>query len=53
MTFLTAVVMPVQLKEVTVAELHALADDVAEGGNFGDNSGLCAVTKGVLAVVHH
>lgn len=50
---LTAVVKPVQLEEVVVAELHALADDVAEGGNLGDDGGLGAVAEGVLAVVHH
>lgn len=50
---LTAVVKPVQLEQVAVAELHALADDVAEGGNLGDDGGLGAVLEGSLAVVHH
>lgn len=50
---LTAIVKPVQLEQVAVAELHALADDVAEGRNLGDDGGLGAVSEGVLAVVHH
>lgn len=50
---LTAVVKPVQLEQVAVAELHALADDVAEGGNLGDDGGLGAFLEGSLAVVHH
>lgn len=50
---LTAVVTPVQLEQVVVAELHALANDVAEGGNLGNDGGFGAVAEGILAVVHH
>lgn len=42
-----------QLEQVAVAELHALADDIAERRDLGDDGGLGAVAKGVLAVVHH
>lgn len=50
---LTAVVEAVQLQQVAVAELHALADHGAEGRDLGDDGGLAAVAEGVLAVVHH
>lgn len=50
---LTAVIEAVKLEQVTVTELHALADDVTESGDLGDYSGLSAVTEGVFTVVHH
>lgn len=50
---LTAVVEAVQLEQVAVTELHALADDITESGYLGDNGGLGAVAKGIFAVVHH
>lgn len=50
---LTAVVKPVQLEQVVVAELHALANDVDEGGNLGNDGGFGAIAERVLAVVHH
>lgn len=53
MLTLTAVVEAVQLEQVTVAELHSLADDVAERGDLGDDGGLGAVAESVFAVVHH
>lgn len=43
----------VQLEQVAVTELHALADDVAESGDPGDDGGLAAVAEGIFAVVHH
>lgn len=50
---LTAVIETVQLQQVTVTELHALADDITKRRNLGDDGGLSAVTEGVFAVVHH
>lgn len=50
---LTAVVEAVQLEQITVAELHTLADDVAERGDLGDDGGLGTVAESILAVVHH
>lgn len=50
---LTAVVEAVQLEQITVAELHALADDVAERRDLGDDGGLGTVAESVFAVVHH
>lgn len=49
----TAVVESVELEQVAVAELHALADHVAEGRDPGDDGGLRAVLEGFLAVMHH
>lgn len=42
-----------QLEQVAVAELHALADDVAEGRDVGDDGGLAFFAEGGLTVVHH
>lgn len=42
-----------QLEQVTVTELHPLADDVAEGRDVGDDGGLVSFVKGGFAVVHH
>lgn len=53
MSSLTAVVEAVQLEQVAVAELHPLADDVAERWDLGDDGGLGAVAESVFAVVHH
>ena len=50
---LTAIVEAVELEQVAVAELHALADDLAKGRDLGDDGGFCAVPEGSLAVVHH
>lgn len=50
---LTAVVEAAELEQVTVTELHALADNVTEGWDFGNNGGLGAIAEGGLAVVHH
>lgn len=50
---LTAVIEAVQLEQVTVAELHTLANDIAESGDLGDDGGLSAVPEGSLTVVHH
>lgn len=48
----TAVVQPVQLEEVRVAEVHALADDVHEVRDPRYNRGLRPISEGGLAVVH-
>ena len=50
---LTAVVEAVQLEQVAVTELHALADDVTESGDLGNDGGLGAIAEGVFTVVHH
>lgn len=50
---ITAVVESGEFEQVAVAELHALADHVAEGRDPGDDGGLGAVLKGFLAVMHH
>lgn len=42
-----------QLEQITVAELHPLADDVAEGRDVGDDGGFIPFAKGGFAVVHH
>ncbi len=49
----TAVVESAELEQVAGAELHALADHVAEGRDPGDDGGLRAVLEGFLAVMHH
>lgn len=48
----TAVVQPVQLEEVRVAEVHALADDVHEVRDPRYNRGFRPISEGGLAVVH-
>lgn len=53
MLTLTAVVEAVQLEQITVAELHTLADDIAESRDLGDDGGLGTVAESVFAVVHH
>lgn len=50
---LTAVIEAVQLEQVTVTELHTLANDITESWDLGDDGGLGAVAKGVFTVVHH
>lgn len=50
---LTAVIEAVQLEQVTVAELHTLANDVTESRDLGDDGGLHAVLKSSFTVVHH
>lgn len=50
---LTAVVETVQLEQVTVTELHALANDVAESGDLCDDGGLGAIAESIFTVVHH
>lgn len=50
---LTAVIEAVQLEQVTVTELHTLANDIAESWDLGDDGGLSAVAEGILTVVHH
>lgn len=50
---LTAVVEAVQLEQVTVTELHALADDITESRDLSDNGGLGTIAKGSFTVVHH
>lgn len=42
-----------QLEQVTVTELHPLADDVAEGRDVGDNGGVAFLAEGGFTVVHH
>lgn len=42
-----------QLEQIAVAELHPLADDVAEGWDVGDDGGLVSFAEGGFAVVHH
>lgn len=42
-----------QLEQVTVTELHPLADDVTEGRDVGDDGGLISFAEGGFAVVHH
>lgn len=42
-----------QLEQIAVAELHPLADDVAEGRDVGDDGGFVSFAEGVFAVVHH
>lgn len=42
-----------QLEQVAIAELHPLADDVAEGRDVGDDGGLASFAEGGFAVVHH
>ncbi len=49
----TAVVESAELEQVAGAELHALADHVAEGRDPGDDGGLRALLEGFLAVMHH
>lgn len=50
---LTAVIEAVQLEQVTVTELHTLANDITESGDPGDDGGLRAIAEGVFTVVHH
>lgn len=50
---LTAVVQTVQLEQITVTELHPLANDVAESRDLCDDGGLSAITESSFAVVHH
>lgn len=50
---LTAVIEAVQLEQVTVTELHTLANDVTESRDLGDDGGLGAVAEGIFTVVHH
>lgn len=52
-TLLTAIIKAVELEQVTVAELHPLADDVAEGRDVGDDGGLPFFAEGGFTVVHH
>lgn len=53
MLTLTAVVEAVQLEQITVAELHTLADDITESRDLGDDGGLGTFAESVFAVVHH
>lgn len=48
----TAVVQPVQLEEVRVAEVHPLADHIHEVWDPRHDGGLRPVPEGRLAVVH-
>lgn len=50
---LTAVIKAVQLEQITVTELHTLANDITESRDFGDNGGLSTVAEGIFTVVHH
>lgn len=48
---LTAIVEPVQLPEIVIAEVHALSDYVHECRYVGDDGGLSSVPERVFAVV--
>lgn len=48
----TAVVQPVQLEEVRVAEVHPLADHIHEIRDPRYDCGFCSVFEGGFAVVH-
>lgn len=50
---LTAVVEAVELEQVVIAELHALADNVHELWDLGDDGGRLGHVERRLAVVHH
>ncbi len=50
---LTTVIEAVQLEQVTVTELHTLANDITESRDLGDDGGLGAVAESIFAVVHH
>lgn len=50
---LTAVIEAVQLEQITVTELHTLANDITESRDLGDDGGLSAVAEGIFTVVHH
>ncbi len=50
---LTAVIEAVKLEQVTVTELHSLADHIHEIRDLGDNGGLSAISEGIFTVVHH
>lgn len=53
MLTLTAIVEAVQFKQITVAELHSLSNNIAECRDLGDDGGLGTIAKSVFAVVHH
>lgn len=50
---LTAVIEAVQLEQVTVTELHTLANDITESWDLGDDGGLRAIAESFFTVVHH
>lgn len=50
---LTALVEAVQLQQITVTELHSLADDITESRDLCDDGGLRAVAESVFTIVHH